>query len=32
MLPVIVDVLAAEGRKTVEELSKKGRNVVFIKM
>ena len=29
--PVIVDVLAAEGRKTVEELSKKGRNVVFIK-
>ena len=29
--PVIVDVLAAEGRKTAEELSKKGGNAVFIK-
>jgi NAD(P)-dependent dehydrogenase (short-subunit alcohol dehydrogenase family) len=29
--PVIVDVLAAEGRKTAEELSKKERNAVFIK-
>jgi NAD(P)-dependent dehydrogenase (short-subunit alcohol dehydrogenase family) len=29
--PVIVDVLAAEGKKTSEELSKKGGNAVFIK-
>jgi len=29
--PVIIDVLAAEGRKTAEEFSKKGRDAVFIK-
>ena len=29
--PVIVDVLAAEGRKTSEELLKKGRDTIFIK-